>query len=165
MDYRAVKVSRACLRAFVSSAVVLSGLIAAPVAQAQAPIEGVWAITGTPRDCATGAVLGAPVRALLTFHQGGTASESVALLLAQPGQRSSGHGVWTQTGGATFVGRVATMIQFDSPVFQAGWTVETQTITMTNANNFNSVGDVLLYDINRQFLRRICSSRVGERFR
>lgn len=152
-------------RFIVIAAVVIFGLATPRLAHAQASIEGVWAITGTPRDCATGAVLGAPVRALLTFQQGGTVTESLALLLAQPGQRSSGHGVWTQTGGATFVGRVATMIQFDSPVFQAGWTVETQTITMTNANNFNSVGDVLLYDINRQFIRRICSSRVGERFR
>ena len=161
MDKQTRKASRARL---VATAVVLFGLGITPLAEAQAPIEGVWAITATPRDCTTGAVLGPPIRALLTFHQGGTMTASVALLLAQPGQRSIGHGVWTRTGAATFVERIATMTLFDSAIFQAGWTVETQTNTLTDANNFTSVGDLALYNLNREFVRRLCSTRIGERF-
>jgi hypothetical protein len=164
MDKRASRFFLVAPRFIAIAAVALVALAAAPVAHAQSSIEGVWAVTATPRDCTTGAVLGAPVRALMTFHQGGTVTESVALLLAQPGQRSIGHGVWTQNG-AAFTERIATMILFDSAIFQAGWSVSTQTNTMTNANNFTSLGDVVLYDINRQFLRRLCSTRVGERFR
>lgn len=163
MDQRASRFFAA--RFVVIAAVVTFGLAAPPVAHAQASIEGVWAITATPRDCTTGAVLGPPVRALATFHRGGTVTNSVALLLAQPGQRSIGHGVWTQTGGATFVERSATIIIFDSAIFQAGWAVDTQTNTMTDANNFSSQGDVQFYNLNREFVRRLCSTRVGERFR
>ena len=150
-------------RRIVIATTLLFGLVTAPAAHAQSSIVGTWAITATPRDCTSGAVLGPPIRALMTFHQGGTVTESVALLLAQPGQRSIGHGVWTQSG-AAFTERTATMIQFDSPIFQAGWSVSTQTNTLTDTNNFTSIGDVSLYDLNRQFLRRLCSSRVGERF-
>lgn len=162
MDKRASRFFAA--RFLVITAVVIFGLATPPLAHAQASIEGVWAVTSTPRDCTTGAVLGAPVRALVTFHQGGTVTNSVALLLAQPGQRSSGHGVWTKVG-STIIERNATMIIFDSAIFQAGWTVDTQTNTMTDANNFTSFGDVQFYNINREFVRRICSTRVGERFR
>jgi hypothetical protein len=149
------------------AAFVLFGSVTA-TAQTNVPprtIEGVWIVTSTPRDCTTGAVLGQPVRALLTFHLGGTVTESVALLLAAPGQRSIGHGVWTHGGELTFRERIATMVLFDSGPFQAGWTVATQTNTLTDANNFTTSGGVAFYDINRQFLRMICSSRAGERFR
>lgn len=165
MDKRVSRFFSASHRLAVIAAIVISGWAAPPIAYAQAPIEGVWATTATPRDCTSGAVLGPPVRALTTFHQGGTVSQSVAELLAQPGQRSSGHGVWSQTGTATFVERIATMTIFESAIFPAGWSVSTQTSTMTNANNFNSIGDVVLYDLNRQFVRRLCLTRIGERFR
>ena len=39
-------------------------------------LEGVWAMSLTLRDCASGAALGPPFRSLLTFHSGGTLSES-----------------------------------------------------------------------------------------
>lgn len=133
-------------------------------------IEGVWVVTSTPRDCTTGATLGPPVRSLLTFHQGGTVTESAALLLLAPGQRpGGGHGLWTHSGGQNYVERILSLIAFDSsndpPTFRAGWTLSEQTITLANANNFTSAGRVAFYDTNRQFLRSLCSSRVGERFR
>ena len=162
MDKRASRFFPA--RFMVMAAVVIFGLTTPPVAHAQITIEGVWATTATPRDCTTGAVLGPPVRALVTFHQGGTVTQSVAELLAQPGQRSIGHGVWTQSG-AAFIERIATMTLFDSAIFQAGWTLSTQTSTMTDANNFSSLGDVVVYNLNRQPVRRLCLTRVGERFR
>ena len=133
-------------------------------------LEGVWVVTSMPRDCTTGATLGPPVRSLLTFHQGGTVSESAALLLLAPGQRpGGGHGLWTHSGGQNYVERILSLIAFDStndpPTVRAGWTLSEQTITLANANNFTSAGRVAFYDTNRQFLRSLCSSRVGERFR
>jgi hypothetical protein len=140
-------------------------------AQASQPIEGIWAVTITQRDCTTGTVIGAPFRALVTFHQGGTVSESGATPAFAPGQRSIGHGNWTHLGGASFVERTALMILFDTPAnppspgFQAGWQVVNQTITLVNANSFTSVGQSVFYDLNRQPYRVACASRVGERFR
>ena len=132
-------------------------------------LEGVWAVTSTPRDCTTGAALGPPVRALHTYHQGGTVTESAALLLFAPGQRSNGHGVWTHAGGPSYVERLLSIILFDStndpPTFRAGWTLTQHTITLTTTNSFTSSGRTAFYDLNRQFLREVCASRVGEQFR
>jgi hypothetical protein len=132
---------------------------------AQSEVEGLWAVLTTPRDCTTGAALGPPVRALMTFHQGGTTTETEALLLFAPGQRSIGHGVWSHTGGLTFRQRTVTMILFDGGPFQAGWTLTTQNVVLSDPNNFTSTGSTGVYDTNRQFLRTICASRTGERFR
>jgi len=132
---------------------------------AQSELEGVWAVTSTPRDCTTGAVLGPPIRALMTFHQGGTLTESAALLLFAPGQRSTSHGVWTHITGLTFRERTLTLIVFDAGPFQAGWTLTTHNIVLSDPNNFSSTGSTSFYDTNRQFLRMVCASRTGERFR
>ena len=145
---------------------VLLGFPTPSIAQpAPQILEGVWAITSIPRDCTTGAVLGPPVRALLTFHQGGTMTESNALLLFTPGQRSIDHGAWTHTTGMTFRQRTVAIILFDGGPFQAGWTLTTHDIVLSDANNFSSTGTTGFYDLNRQFLRMVCASRTGERFR
>ena len=145
---------------------VLLGFPTPSIAQpAPQMLEGVWAVASTPRDCTTGSVLGPPIRALMTFHQGGTLTESAALLLFAPGQRSSSHGVWTHTTGLTFRERTVTMILFDGGPFQAGWTLTTHDIVVSDANNFSSTGTTGFYDLNRQFLRAVCASRTGERFR
>jgi hypothetical protein len=136
--------------------------------QARTP-EGVWAVTATPRDCASGASLGPPVRSLITYHQGGTVSESAALALLAPGQRTLGHGTWAPGSGSTWVERLASIVVFDSatnpPGLKAGWVVSAQTITLTDADNFTSTGGVTFFDLNRQPYRQGCATRVGERFR
>ena len=69
----------------------------------------------TLRDCATNAALGAPFNSLVSFHDGGTLSESVASLAFAAGQRSPGHGSWTREGRHTFLQRMIALIVFDSP--------------------------------------------------
>ena len=54
MDNRASKVICAARRTLAGVAIFLIGFTAAPLAHAQAPIEGVWATTATPRDCTSG---------------------------------------------------------------------------------------------------------------
>ena len=39
-------------------------------------LEGAWAVQVTLRDCVTNAALGAPFNSLVSFHAGGTLSES-----------------------------------------------------------------------------------------
>ena len=65
-------------------------------------LTGAWSIQVTPRDCTTGAPAGPPSNSLVTFHEGGTLSESAGGVAFAHGQRSPGHGVWTQKGRRTY---------------------------------------------------------------
>ncbi|MGQ0736219.1 MAG: hypothetical protein ACT4QD_21520 [Acidobacteriota bacterium] len=158
-------------RAAVGAAVLLG---AASTASAQPnALEGVWGVVTQERICATNAPIGPPTRALVTYHAGGTVTESRYIPVFAPGQLSEGHGVWSHAGGATFTGRVVTMIQFDSaantppgsPGFQAGWQIAMQTITLTGADSFTMTGTSQFYNGNRDIYRTGCASRVGERFK
>jgi hypothetical protein len=135
-------------------------------------IEGVWAVSITLRDCSTNAPLGPPFRALLTFHQGGTLSESAATAAFAPGQRTSGHGTWANTGGSTYTSRFVAAIIFEtapsppaSPGFLTGWQIISQTATLTDADHLTSVGQVQFYDVDGNVYRVACPTSVGERFK
>lgn len=153
-------------------AVVLLGPVGPAFAQAHG-LEGVWGVTTQDRDCATGVPRGVPTRALVTYHKGGTVDESRHIPVFAIGQLSNGHGNWQYDGGATFVSRVVSMVNFDTPLpvppgfpaFVAGWQIATQIITMTAANSFTMVGSSEFYNLNRELVRVGCASRTGERFR
>jgi hypothetical protein len=154
-------------------ALAVSCQVGSSRAFAQAPtIVGVWAIQVTPRDCATTAPLGAPSRALFTFHEGGTLSESPTNPGFAPGQRSLGHGIWTSTGPLTYSSRIVAAIVFEtpptppmSPGFLAGWLIGSQTATLIDLDHVSTTGQVQFYDVNRQLYRTACASGVGERFK
>jgi hypothetical protein len=168
-----MKRMRGCGRVLVTLAMtlVLSKIQTRVEAQGRS-IEGVWGMSITIRDCATSAPVGPPFRSILTFHQGGTISESPANPGLVPGQRSPGHGVWTETGPATYSSKFLALILFDtppnpplSPGFLAGWQVGTQTATLTGADTLTTTGQVQFYDLNRQLYRTICAGASGERFK
>ena len=141
--------------------------------QAQAlTIEGVWAMTITLRDCTTTAPLGQPFRSILTFHQGGTISESPANPGLAPGQRTPGHGVWTHAGAATYSSKFLAAILFDtppnppaSPGFLVGWQTGTQTAVLSDLDHLTTTGQIQFYDINRVLYRTVCAAARGERFK
>ena len=147
-------------------------LMMVETAAAQARLEGVWGVTIQRRDCQTTAALGPPVRALVTFNQGGTLTETNGALAFSPDQRSIGHGTWSQTGGTTFADRTATLLLFDtaantppgSPGFQAGWEVTSHTITLSG-DTFTATGTAQFYNLNREVYRSGCVTRSGERFK
>ena len=144
-------------------AILLLGYGSTASAQAMS-VPGVWAVTITPRNCATNQPLPVPPhRTLLTFHRDGTSTESVSAATFAIGQRSIGHGTWAHAGGMTFVERTVAMILFDAGLFQAGWQLITRTITMTDANHYTGSGPSEFYDLNRQLYFTGCASSVGER--
>src|SRR5687767_5476590 len=53
----------------------------------QAKLVGTWVVQVTLRDCATNVPLGPPFNSLVTFHSGGTISETTASLAFAIGQR------------------------------------------------------------------------------
>jgi hypothetical protein len=133
-------------------------------------IEGVWAMTITLRDCATTTPLGPPFRSLLTFHAGGTMSESPATTQFSAGQRSPGHGLWSFSNGSTFDARFVAMILFDTPPappapgFQAGWQIVTSTFNLADANRLTLSATVQFFDLNRNVYRLACPTGTAERF-
>ena len=146
----------------------------APAAFAQDALAGVWGVTATPRNCATNAPLGQPLRSVVTFNQDGTWRESLTLLLFSPGQRSEGHGTWRKTGNVTYNTQLLVVIAFEtppntppgSPGFLAGWTVTSTTTTLTGPDRFESTNSTAFYDLNRTMYRpSACATTVGERFK
>jgi hypothetical protein len=134
-------------------------------------LEGTWGVTIQRIDCTTNAPQGPPVRALTTFHQGGTLNESSGATAFAHGQRSTGHGVWGPTGGGTLSDRTVTLLLFDtaantppgSPGFLAGWEITSHTYTLTGADSFTATGSAQFFDLNRTTYRSACTTRAGER--
>jgi hypothetical protein len=142
---------------------------------------GTWTVQVTLRDCVTNAPLGPAFNSLVTNHRGGTLSENNASLAFAIGQRTSGHGTWTQTGGHTYLQRSVALILFDtlpnlpgtpgfnpslpvSPGFFAGWSTITHTVTVDDPDHFSSSGTNAFYKSNGEKYRTGCSTSVGLRF-
>lgn len=180
--------SKVLAAARVAGVVTLTGLLATAAGGATAAasgsasgLEGAWAVQVTLRDCATNAPLGAPFNSLVSFHDGGTLSESAGNLGFAPGQRSAGHGTWTRDGGHTYQQRMISLIAFDTPAnlpgtpgfnpgapvspgFFAGWVTVTHTINLTDDNHGTSAGTNEFIKSDGTVYRRGCSTAIMQRF-
>ena len=147
----------------------------------EARLTGTWTVQVTLRDCATGAPLGPAFNSLVTFHRGGTLSESPGSLAFAAGQRSAGHGTWTHQRGRTYRQRMVALILFDTPPnlpgtpgfdptapvgpgFFAGWQTVTHTVRLLDADHFTSFGTNAFYRTNGDLYRSGCSTATAERF-
>jgi hypothetical protein len=164
---------RTAIIACAISAALLSGSTPA-LAQSNSEgrtIEGVWSMVVTVRDCTTGVPLGPSFRSLLTFHRGGTISESVGTLSFAPGQRTPAHGVWSHDGAMTYSLSMVAAILFDTDPpppaagFKTGWQVISATHTLSDADHQTATGVVEFYDMDGQVYRTACPTSVGQRFR
>jgi hypothetical protein len=134
-------------------------------------LVGTWAVQVTLRDCTTSAPLGPPTRSIVTFHPGGTLSESAGSVAFAPGQRSPGHGLWTHDGGSRFVQKMLALILFDtapnlpaSPGFSAGWQTVTHNVEVAG-DSLTSSGTNGFFRADRTLYRSGCSTATGERFK
>ena len=153
---------------------VALGIVTAAGALAQSSesqartVEGTWYIQVTPIICATGeAVPGvSPVTALVTFHAGGTMSETAGGTGFAPGQRSPAHGKWHHRAEQTFVQRFTALINFTTvPNFQeAGWQVVEQTVELIGRDTLASTGTNAVFRSDGTLYRSGCSRATGRRF-
>jgi hypothetical protein len=154
------------------AATMMFGIASPALVQAQT-LQGVWGVITQPVNCTTNTPFGPPERGLVTYHEGGTFTESSGGLAFAPGQRSNGHGSWAATGGLTYTGRLVAMILFEtppntppgSPGFQAGWLVATHRVTLSGPDSFTATATVQFVDPTRNVYRHVCATRVGERFK
>jgi hypothetical protein len=143
-------------------------------------LVGAWSVQVTLRNCDTNAPMGSFI-SIVSFHRGGTLSESTGSLAFQSGQRSEGHGAWKHLRGRTFSQHVIALIRFDSPPnlpgtptfdpskpispgFSAGWQTISQRVRLTGPDSFESSGTTEFFDSNGQSYRTGCSTAVGQRF-
>jgi len=157
------------------------GILSAAGDASQASLAGAWAVRVTLRDCATNAPLGPPFNSLVSFHRGGTISESAGSLAFAPGQRSPGHGVWNRQGRHTFDQQMIALILFDtppnlpgsptfnpnlpvSPGFFAGWSTISHQLQLSDADHLTSAGTNAFYKADGTLYRTGCSTAIAQRF-
>jgi hypothetical protein len=144
-------------------------------------LVGTWAVQVTLRDCATNAPLGPPFNSLVTFHRGGTLSETAGSTAFAPGQRSPGHGTWARRHGHRYRQEMISLLLFDtapnlpgapgfdptkpvSPGFSAGWVTVSHTVRLADADHIASSGSNTFYNTSGVAYRTGCSTATGERF-
>jgi hypothetical protein len=134
-------------------------------------LEGTWMVQVTLRDCATNAQIGPSFSSLVTFHRGGTISESTSGRAFAIGQRSDSQGHWRFEGHRTYSQRMVNLINFDtapnlpmSPGFSAGWSIISTTIALSDADHGTSVGTNEFYRADGTLYRTGCSTAVSVRF-
>jgi hypothetical protein len=137
----------------------------------QSGLVGTWTVQVTLRDCATNAQLGPVLNSLVTFHRGGTLSESAGASAFERGQRSAGHGTWSHQAGRTYSQEMVALVLFDSPPnppaspgFFAGWQTVSHTVRLSDADNLTSTGTNAFYKLNGELYRTGCSTAVAQRF-
>jgi hypothetical protein len=143
-------------------------------------LEGTWFVEVTLRNCTTNASLGS-FRSLVTFHRGGTISESTSSPSFAIGQRSPGHGNWDFEGDHMFSQRMVSLINFDTapnlpgvpgfnpalpvtPGFFAGWGTVTHSVKLSGPNHLTSAGTNEFFRADGTSYRTGCSTAVAERF-
>ena len=142
-------------------------------------IVGTWLVQVTVRNCETNAPLHSD-NAVISFHRGGTISESARGAAFAPGQRGPGHGAWTYLGAGTYSQKMIALVAFEtqpnlpgttafdptkpvSPGFFAGWQTVTHTIQF-NGNELVSSGTNTFHKSDGTLYRTGCSTAVAQRF-
>jgi hypothetical protein len=161
----------------VRRAAVIAGLTVAltygqsPESGSNNGLVGTWMVQVTLRNCSTGAALGPAIHSLVTFHRGGTITESPGTTTFAPGQRTVGHGSWTSQG-RTFRQEMIAIIVFDtppnppaSPGFFAGWQTISQRVELTGPDTLTSAGTNEFVRFDGTSYRTGCSTAVARRFR
>jgi hypothetical protein len=175
------------LRLSLATCAALAMLLTGSAASAQSSnaaigqgLGGVWFVQVTLRSCATGAPMGT-FNSLVTFHRGGTLSESTTSPAFAVGQRGPGTGTWDADGHDEFNQRLIALINFDtaanlpgtpgfnpalpiSPGFFTGWSTVSHRIELTDANHGTSSGTNEFYKADGTLYRTGCSTAELVRF-
>lgn len=123
-------------------------------------LEGSWNNQVTIRNCQTGQAIRA-FAGLLTFHQGGTLSETAAG--SSPALRSPGHGTWRRTGWRRYEGKF-TLLRFNPDGTFAGTQKTTQNIELDQSGNgFNDTATLQIFDANGNQIVAGCATAVATR--
>jgi hypothetical protein len=147
-------------------------------AQANAPfaplagLTGSWRVTVTTYSCSPATP--APsltFKSFVTFSLDGTLVETTSSPLFQPGQRSSGHGLWERTGRNFYRAVSEAFIQFPTTPappapqrgLQRGFQRIEQGIEFTDRDHFTSTATATFFDEAGAIVISLCASAAAER--
>jgi hypothetical protein len=152
-------------------AVASGGALGASRGDSGKEIQGAWLVQVTLRNCATGAAMGPAFGSVVTFHQGGTVTETTASPGFAVGQRTPAQGVWERQGHGTYTQKMVALIAFDTapnlpvtPGFFAGWSIVEQTVEVIDEDHLSSVGTNAFYRTDGTVYRTGCSTAALTRF-
>jgi hypothetical protein len=130
-------------------------------------LEGTWRVQVTQYNCANPSMTRPPFYSLLTFHRGGTETETTSNPALLPGQRTSGHGFWKSAGDNQYFMATEAFILFDSPTtppgLKAGSQKILQSILVTDENHFVSDGTVNFFKTDGTNYQSGCAKSAGVR--
>jgi hypothetical protein len=130
-------------------------------------LSGLWKTTITLIDCSSGNPLAPDFTSLLSFSDNGTESEDTNNPALQPGQRSTGYGVWRSTGDNTFHMDSYALILFGTdgpPPIEAGSQQIHQDIVFSR-KNWTSKATVEFYDTAGTLYRSGCAKAASARLK
>ena len=135
-------------------------------------LQGVWRVTVTPYDCASGAPI-TTFESMLTFALGGTVVGTTSSPLYLPGQRTIDQGLWSHQEGHNFRAVSEAYIVFDSPAgAPAPLRRSSQRLTQAirfdedHPDTFTSRASIQYLGLGagRPVLATGCANAVGRRF-
>ena len=128
-------------------------------------LVGAWQVRLTPYFCDTGVPLPPEFSfdSLMTFHAGGTLTETTSNPRFQPGQRSPGLGYWTRTERRSFEVVFEAFVQFTAVNYTQGRQRVVQDLELVDVDHWNSIGVVQFTDVTGAPLAAGCVRAVGVR--
>ncbi len=136
-------------------------------AQGEAPkrsLEGVWEVTLTPRNCATGEPIpAAGFRAMFTFHKDGTLTNWYS-----QGTPATGHGLWRSKLGRTdYSFKLRRLLRTTTtPAVFSGTQELGGTMTLSESGDeYTSDEYMIVFDVNGVPGTPACLNSVGTRFK
>ncbi len=170
----------ACILSMSGGLLALPGAgAAAQTRNAREGIVGTWLVEVTLRNCETNAPLHTD-NAVISFHWGGTISESARGAAFAPGQRGAGHGSWIHHGAGIYAQKLIAPVTYDTqpnlpgtptfdptrpagPGFFAGWQTVTHTLQL-KGDELVSSGTNAFHRFDGSVYRTGCSTAVARRF-
>ena len=161
-------VSLYCHAALVVGLVVSQATVAAQEAAApERTLEGVWRVTVTPRNCATGVPIPiAAFEALYTFHKDGTLSawfQNSTITTT----RSPNHGLWKRDEGWSAYSFKFVHLRYNlaTGVFIGRQEGAGTLVLGESGDEFTTDGSTALFDANDNPTGASCSNSLGTRFK
>lgn len=129
-------------------------------------LQGTWRVQVTLYNCANPNMKMPPFWSLLSFHRGGTATETTSNPALQPSQRTPGHGFWQPFGDSSYFVATEAFILFDSPTtppgIKKGVQKILQVLSLTDENNFTSAASVKFFNADGTVTTG-CANATGTR--
>jgi hypothetical protein len=125
-------------------------------------LEGVWEVTTTPRDCATGAPIpAAAFEGLYTFNKDGT-----MISWYSSGTPSTGHGLWrSDRGWSDYSFKLVRILRNATAIFSGKGEIGGTLMLSESGDQYESDEYAIMYSIDGIPGTPRCLNSVGRRFR